>query len=340
MSPLVNRRLALLLVAPAAALVLSSCSATPVALRVGDQEYSKDFVERDLAAMAQAQIAARPSEEEKSTISFQIYGGTDKHRYSADYTQFVLNNRMAETIVHLEFEASGLKRKRLAAAKLDKMFQQFGGETAFRKMPEDLQALAMRASEEMTVLADSELVKLGTVEAFFEANRSRFPSKACTSHILVSTREAAVAVQQRLAAGEDFAKVAKEVSLDPGSKDDGGSLGCGDPAQFVPEFAEVARTQPIGKVSDPVQTQYGFHLIVVTSRTEATLDTARVSVQQAMDQAAQAAVERRLITRLQKTPVSVDPALGTILREGPNGYTQIMPPGYKPVAAAVAAASR
>jgi len=330
----VNRRLALLLVAPAAALALSPCSATPVALKVGDREFSKDFVERDLAAMAGAQIAVQPTEEQKAGITQRIYGGTDRSRYSSDYTQFVLNNRMAEEAIHLEFVATGLKRKKLTGAGLDELFARFGGEKAFREMPADIQELAMRAAEEMTAMSNAELARLGTVAEYFAKNRDRFPSKVCSSHILVATLEDARAAEARLASGESFGAVAKQVSLDPGSKVNNGELGCGDPAQFVPEFAAAVRTLAIGEVSDPVRTQFGYHLIVVTSRTDATLANAGAAVQQAMGEDSQAAVDKRLVARLQRTPVSVDPSLGTVLREGPNGYTQIMPPGYKPLAAA------
>ena len=54
----------------------------------------------DLAAMAGTQIASQPTDDQKAQISERIYGGTDKRRYSVDYTQFVLNNRMAEAIIH------------------------------------------------------------------------------------------------------------------------------------------------------------------------------------------------------------------------------------------------
>ncbi len=94
----------------------------------------------------------------------------------------------------------------------------------------------------------------------------------CSAHILVATDEEATAVQARLDAGEDFAAVATEVSLDPGSGAQGGDLGCSSPAQYVPEFADATVNGEIGVVLEPVQTQFGFHLIRVDSRTEATTE--------------------------------------------------------------------
>jgi peptidyl-prolyl cis-trans isomerase C len=83
-------------------------------------------------------------------------------------------------------------------------------------------------------------------------------------HILVPTEEEAKKALARLKGGEDFAKVAGEVSKDPGSK--GGDLGWFTKDRMVPEFAEVAfKTQP-GQVSDPVKTQFGWHVIKVLEK--------------------------------------------------------------------------
>lgn len=81
------------------------------------------------------------------------------------------------------------------------------------------------------------------------------------SHILVETEEEAQAVIERLEAGEDFAAIAKEVSTDTGSGAQGGELGWFGPGMMVPEFEEgVAALEP-GQVSEPVQSQFGFHVI-------------------------------------------------------------------------------
>ncbi|MCP3995031.1 MAG: hypothetical protein GY722_08195 [bacterium] len=94
----------------------------------------------------------------------------------------------------------------------------------------------------------------------------------CAAHILVETEEEAGAVQARLDDGEEFAALATELSTDPGSASNGGDLGCSTPVGFVDEFAEATMTGVIGEATDPVQTQYGFHIIRVDSRTEATTE--------------------------------------------------------------------
>jgi peptidyl-prolyl cis-trans isomerase C len=84
------------------------------------------------------------------------------------------------------------------------------------------------------------------------------------SHILVKTKPEAEAALKRVRGGEDFAKVAKEVSTDPGSP--GGKLGWFTKSKMVPPFAEMAfKTKP-GTISEPVQSQFGWHIIKVTER--------------------------------------------------------------------------
>ena len=68
-------------------------------------------------------------------------------------------------------------------------------------------------------------------------------------------------MEERLKAGEDFGDIARELSEDTGSAPAGGDLNWFEPDQMVPEFAEACRTLEIGEISDPVQTQYGFHII-------------------------------------------------------------------------------
>ncbi len=85
-------------------------------------------------------------------------------------------------------------------------------------------------------------------------------------HVLVETEEEAKKVAGRIAAGEDFAVIAKEVSKDPGSGAEGGDLGYFTKGSMVPEFGEAAEKLEIGKVSDPVKSQFGWHIIKVEDK--------------------------------------------------------------------------
>ncbi|RME45817.1 MAG: hypothetical protein D6791_09835 [Chloroflexi bacterium] len=85
-------------------------------------------------------------------------------------------------------------------------------------------------------------------------------------HILVETEEEAQQVRQRLLNGEDFATVAQEVSTDTTTAQNGGDLGWFGLGKMVPEFEKVAFSQPVGTISEPVKTQFGYHIIEVLEK--------------------------------------------------------------------------
>jgi peptidyl-prolyl cis-trans isomerase C len=85
-------------------------------------------------------------------------------------------------------------------------------------------------------------------------------------HILVPTEEEAKAVLVEIKKGTDFAELAKQKSKDPGAAAEGGDLGYFGKEQMVPEFAEVAFKLEKGQVSDPVKTQFGWHIIKVEDK--------------------------------------------------------------------------
>jgi parvulin-like peptidyl-prolyl isomerase len=91
-------------------------------------------------------------------------------------------------------------------------------------------------------------------------------------HILVETLEAAQTVLQRLRDGEDFAALAAELSIDTSNKDDGGDLGWFGRGAMVPEFEQAAFDGEIGIYPEPVQTQFGFHVIEKLGQEERPID--------------------------------------------------------------------
>ncbi len=91
------------------------------------------------------------------------------------------------------------------------------------------------------------------------------------SHILVEDEAKAKEIKQKLADGGDFAALAKENSTDPGSAENGGSLGWIDNAgraQFVPEFTSALGKLKVNEVSEPVKSDYGYHIIKITEQKE------------------------------------------------------------------------
>lgn len=91
--------------------------------------------------------------------------------------------------------------------------------------------------------------------------------RASARHILVDTEEQCLTLKQQIEAGENFTDVAKAHSNCP-SKAEGGALGSFGRGQMVQEFDEVVFTAELNKVQGPVKTQFGYHLVEVTARSE------------------------------------------------------------------------
>ena len=92
-------------------------------------------------------------------------------------------------------------------------------------------------------------------------------ARAKARHILVETKEQCEQIKTQIEAGGDFAELAAEHSQCP-SGQNGGDLGEFSPGQMVKEFDDVVFSGDVEKIHGPVQTQFGFHLIEITSRTE------------------------------------------------------------------------
>ena len=90
---------------------------------------------------------------------------------------------------------------------------------------------------------------------------------ASARHILVDSEAQCLDLKEKIEQGEDFAELAKAHSNCP-SGQGGGALGEFGPGMMVPEFDKVVFSAPINQVQGPVQTQFGYHLLEVTSRTE------------------------------------------------------------------------
>jgi len=90
-------------------------------------------------------------------------------------------------------------------------------------------------------------------------------SRATARHILVSTEEQCNELKAQIEGGADFADLAKEHSSCPSGRN-GGDLGEFGPGMMVPEFDKVVFSAEVGTVQGPVQTQFGYHLLEVTSR--------------------------------------------------------------------------
>ena len=162
------------------------------------------------------------------------------------------------------------------------------------------------------VAMEKVVVEAVTAEALQAAYEERFrnakpQTEYNAAHILVATAEEAEAIKAELAAGADFAELAKTKSLDTGSGSAGGDLGWFGLGMMVKPFEDAVVAAKVGEVSGPVQSEFGFHLILVKETRVAenpTLDMIRDDLA--------AEIENAAISKL----VDEQSAKATITREG------------------------
>ncbi len=138
-------------------------------------------------------------------------------------------------------------------------------------------------------------------------------SQVLARHILVDTEAEALAVEELLKQGVDFAEVARKYSKDTGSGQNGGELGWAPASNYVPEFADAVSTLPIGQISELVKTQFGYHIIQVIAREDLPLpaDQLEQKKQTAFDEWLQSIHNSADITinDIWKTRVPTEPVL-------------------------------
>ena len=133
---------------------------------------------------------------------------------------------------------------------------------------------------------------------------------ATASHILVETEDEALELKQQLDDGASFADLAVEHSLDTGSAQVGGSLGQQPQGTYVPEFEEYVWSGEIGVISDPIETQFGFHLILVNDR-ETSVEDATERLRTLLEsQNRSQAVQQRFQQALQDAEIVINSAIG------------------------------
>ncbi|MBA2877485.1 peptidylprolyl isomerase [Anoxybacillus ayderensis] len=166
----------------------------------------------------------------------------------------VLSKKFKVTDKEIDKEIENLKE--MYGVQYDLAVQQ-NGEEAIRNMVK-LDLLRQKAAMEDIKVSDEELKKY----------YNEYKPKVKASHILVDDEKTAKEIKAKLEKGEDFAKLAKEYSKDTGSAQNGGDLGWFGPGKMVEEFEKAAYALKVGEVSDPVKTQFGYHIIKVTDKEE------------------------------------------------------------------------
>ncbi len=317
-------RRALISVALAATVVAAGCGSNAVAATVDGVDIDRSEFEKELKALR--------DNEELQAAGGEGLTGSGKETVSADLAAGWLTALIYDALISNEFERRDLKAtKEDNEAARAQLSTQFGNPKVAAAFPDwfrdrlagrNARALAVRKA--LSGFDQSQ----ASLEKYYEENKDSF-SQACLSHILVKTKEEAdAAVAEIKAAGDveaKFAEVAKARSTDQGSAASGGNLDCNPKGVFVGEFDAAAFSIPLKTVSDPVQTQFGFHILYVRERKVAPFEEAREQAKTALNAKTQEALSKFLADSAKKAKVTLDGRYGNWTSQ-PGGVPEVIPP--------------
>jgi foldase protein PrsA len=194
-----------------------------------------------------------------------------------------LNQLINNTVIQKELEKQEIKltQEEIDAEK-KKITDTFPDEKAFKEALKTNKITEQQFEDDIVkflkinkILEKRVEVTDAEIKAEFDANKSHsvIEEAITANHILVKTKELAEEVKTKLDGGAKFAELAKEYSVDEQNKAQGGSLGTFQKGMMEKEFEEVAFKMKKGEISGPVKTSFGFHIIEVTDKTEATTKT-------------------------------------------------------------------
>jgi foldase protein PrsA len=317
--PVAIALVALLVLAGVAA---TGCTTTPSAAAialVNGVEIPKSAVDTQIAQMKKA-----------SPASFE---GTTGAQVEAQYRAQVLSGLIQLQLVKEAAKTLGIT---VAAKQIDdyvaQLQAQYGGaaalDTAMKAAGFDMTSLRDQISNNLLADAVSSKITTGQInvtdaqiKAYYDQKKAQFsnPAEVHAEHILVATADKAKAqtLLAQVKAGGDFAALAKQSSIDPGSKTTGGDLGWAAPNTYVAEFAAAVGVMKVNEVR-LVQTKFGWHVIKLLGRRPATQQTlAEVSAQikQTLESTARSEMFATYIADLEtKAKIEIlDPALKKII---------------------------
>ncbi len=217
------------------------------------------------AAVLALALLAGPSVEAQDTVVAKVNGKTITES----------DMKLAETEIGNDLGTlpEGTKRRVLAEFLIENQLfadaaegQKLGSGAAFEERLQYWRRRALRDAYFDKTVKDS--VNDADAKKFFDSQvgGAKPEEEVSARHILVDSKDQARDLYEKIAHGSDFAKLAKEHSKDPGSKEQGGALGYFKRGQMVPQFEETAFKLKSGEVSEPFETQFGWHIIKVDDR--------------------------------------------------------------------------
>lgn len=158
-------------------------------------------------------------------------------------------------------------------------------------------------------------------------DKQQCASKVDVSHILVADEAAAKQIKKDLDGGADFAAIAKEKSTDTGSGAQGGELGCFVEGQFVPEFEAGVKALNAGETSEPIKTEFGFHIIRTKEYAAPKLADVKDQIVDALKQENQTAAYKKIEEKMKKAKIKISKKYGKVEKQ--DGTPTIVPVSKK-----------
>lgn len=165
------------------------------------------------------------------------------------------------------------------------------------------QVLRQRVAEAVV----AEEVPAETLNQAYEARAAEF-SEVHVAHILVTDQQQAQNLVGR-ATPQNFGRLARQLSEDPGSATQGGDLGTRGASDFVEPFRQATLDIPVGQIGGPVQTQFGFHIIYVIDRTVLPFNEVR---DQLLREVGEESFTKWLLERIRTADILVNPRYGAL----------------------------
>jgi parvulin-like peptidyl-prolyl isomerase len=300
-------------------LVLTSCGGLldTSAAKVNGEEISAEAIEAELDSF-------RKTERYK-----QLAGQGDIEAVERQYIQGVLATLVRRAVLAPVAREEGLEvTPDDIEAELDLIRADFPDENAFQEALKE-QALTLPQLREFIGdrLVEDRLREVVTTDVgaseeeimdFYESNITDY-QQSCAQHILVADQGEArlIAAQlQRASAAEIdelFEQLAAERSQDSSNAKSGGDLGCNPAGQFVAPFEEAMAELEVGEISDPVQTEFGWHIIRVNARETASLDEVRDQIADQLSTPLQDEAWQDYLEGLyEEAGVKIDPSYGVL----------------------------
>jgi len=236
------RGIAALVLAIALALAATGCEKVDAVARVNDQDITRAEFDKVYQQVID-QMGGEIDEETALTYKRQLL------------------DMMIESVLITQ-EAESLDADLSDKAVQDSITELMGGETDEAVIEEQVTAAGLTMADLRKSVRDQLAREFVSTKASEETSSGELPETySLLEHILVADEALARDLYEQIKAGGDFAALATANSTDPGSAAQGGSLGWSPTSAYVPEFAEAADAIEVGAVAEPIQSDYGWHII-------------------------------------------------------------------------------